>query len=126
MMGEKIMDPFGIEGSIPEIEGLGILPIETTMAQEKLTIQSKFKFLNYKDNCEGYEIHMGVSTPTKEVQALNKKDDNSSEGVFLNNKCWGSYFHGILDNKVVIDYLLNRITSYNVCYTKLLRFRLNG
>ena len=42
------------------------------------------------------------------------------EVITVNDKLWGTYMHGLFDNDVVINDIF-RITSYNVCYTKLLR-----
>ncbi len=106
MMGERVLDPLSIEGSIPEVAGLNLLPVETTMGTEKLTVQAQFRFLDNDAVCEGYELHMGITTPTRVVKPLNVRTDGSTEGVYINQTCWGSYFHGILDNKVVIDHLL--------------------
>lgn len=57
MLGQTVGDPLGIEGSIPLLPGLGILPISTTMRQEKTTRQVEFLF--HGSRCEGYEIHQG-------------------------------------------------------------------
>jgi adenosylcobyric acid synthase len=34
-----------------------------------------------------------------------------SDGYFLNDRCWGTYLHGILDNAIVIDSLLAPYTD---------------
>ena len=39
ILGEKVLDPYGIEGDIKELPGLGLLDIETTMEKEKVTTQ---------------------------------------------------------------------------------------
>ena len=40
------------------------------------------------------------------VVPLNKLEDGGEDGCFVNQKCMGSYIHGILDNQAFIDYLL--------------------
>jgi adenosylcobyric acid synthase len=108
MMGKCIKDPYGVESSVSEIQGLNLLPVETILEESKVTIQGNFYFNGSNEICQGYEIHMGKTTPIADsYTALNKKETGESEGCFLNEKCWGSYFHGILDNQVVINDLLS-------------------
>lgn len=45
MMGVRLEDPESIEGNIPAIPGLGLLPQCTVIEQEKITRQSDFAFL---------------------------------------------------------------------------------
>ncbi len=115
MMGARLEDPDGIEGSLPAVPGLGLLPQCTIIEQEKVTRQSTFAFLPGKKRepeedtfcCHGYEIHMGQTTllddtPESPVALLS---DGRTDGYYLDNKCWGSYMHGILDNPAVLDNL---------------------
>jgi adenosylcobyric acid synthase len=107
MMGMQIEDPEGIEGNIKDIAGLGLLPVKTLITQEKLTEQCSFKFKNFEDECSGYEIHMGISTLEQPENHLNKLSNGKEDGYLLDENCWGSYIHGILDNPVVINDLLS-------------------
>ena len=59
MLGQTVEDPDGIEGSVTSLPGLGLLPIHTTMTPEKTTRQVTFEFEGHE--CQGYEIHQGVS-----------------------------------------------------------------
>nr|WP_262923213.1 cobyric acid synthase [Parabacteroides leei] len=108
MMGARLEDPEGIEGNLPAVPGLGLLPQCTVIEQEKVTKQSAFTFLPGNDStCRGYEIHMGRTTllgnaPESPVARL---EDGRLDGYYLDNRCWGSYMHGILDNPVVLDCL---------------------
>lgn len=111
MMGDVIADPDGIEGSLSEIKGLGLLPVQTIITNDKQTIQTRFRFLNYEEECEGYEIHMGRTEALAAVESLVSLDDGTTEGAYKNEKCWGSYMHGILDNQVVINHLLKQYTG---------------
>lgn len=90
MLGETILDPDGIEGSVPSLPGLGLLPIHTTMAPEKTTRQVTFHFNGHE--CQGYEIHQGVS--------------DTSEAIMQTDHCIGTYIHGFLDNAPVIEHIL--------------------
>lgn len=108
IMGRDICDPKHIESEIERMPGLGLLPVSTEISEEKLTRQVKFSFLNTKETGEGYEIHMGVTVPVDhaEQSPLNCLQDGCEDGYFRNEKCFGTYIHGILDNQAVIDYLL--------------------
>lgn len=107
IMGQKITDPYHVESSIKEIEGLGILPIKTVLTKEKKTSQVSFTFLNKPNICNGYEIHMG-KTFTKKPSPL-CKTKSSEDGYLINKKVWGTYIHGIFDNSVVIENILQQI-----------------
>lgn len=116
MMGARLEDPKAIEGNLPAVPGLGLLPQCTIIEPEKITRQSTFAFLPglCKDgsqtipyDCHGYEIHMGRTTllgdaPESPVAIL---DDRRTDGYYLNSTCWGSYMHGILDNPEVLNNL---------------------
>lgn len=108
LMGEEIADPMQVEGAIERMPGLGLLPVSTVMEGEKITRQVEFKFLDRSDRCKGYEIHMGRTTPREDadIQPLNQLQDGSWDGWYVNERCYGSYMHGLLDNQVVRDYLL--------------------
>ena len=96
MLGEDIADPQGIEGVVgASIPGLGLLPITTTMSEEKTTRQVTFDFNGQP--CQGYEIHQGQST--------------TSEPFVIKERCIGTYIHGCLDNAPVRDFLLSTPTS---------------
>jgi adenosylcobyric acid synthase len=92
MLGQTVNDPEGIEGSISSLPGLGLLPINTTMTQEKTTRQVTFLFDGQE--CQGYEIHQGVS--------------DTDETILQTDHCIGTYIHGFLDNAPVIEHLLSK------------------
>ena len=105
MMGREIHDPDRIEGSVESMPGLGILPIATTITEEKRTVQSEFTFRNEKEICKGYEIHMGTTKLLGGVP-LAILTDGTEDGCFLNERTWGTYLHGVFDNATVIRSIL--------------------
>lgn len=115
MMGIRVEDPEGMEGNLPAVPGLGLLPQYTIIGPEKITRQRFFSFLpgrKEKGNelsfdCKGYEIHMGRTflMGNVEEKPVALLDDNRTDGYYRNTTCWGSYMHGILDNPVVLDNL---------------------
>lgn len=105
MMGTQVADPFGVEGQIASIPGLGILPVTTVLTREKVTQQRSFRYRGQEKICEGYEIHMG-ETSTTQPAPLNELTNGATDGYFLSPQCWGTYLHGILDNDTVVSDLL--------------------
>ena len=61
MLGRTIADPLGIESTLECTDGLGLLPVTTTITNDKTTVQSEGELVfNGKSfNIKGYEIHMG-------------------------------------------------------------------
>ncbi|PWD98419.1 cobyric acid synthase [Marinilabilia rubra] len=105
MMGSRIEDPRHIEGNVDAVPGLNILPVTTTLELEKSTVRTSFFYKDYKENCVGYEIHMG-QTQRQGIEALNQLENGKPEGCLMNKCIWGTYMHGILDNPIVIEDLL--------------------
>ena len=105
MLGEKLFDPAKTESNFTELDGLKLLPIETTFTAEKFTKQISipavdFDFLGTKifaENLEGYEIHSGVTKNLGDEKII------SAENVF------GTYVHGIFDNDSFRRQILNAI-----------------
>lgn len=89
MLGPTVSDPDGIEGTITQLPGLGLLPISTVMRGEKITRQVEFEFEG--TICKGYEIHQG----------------NSDQLICQAEHCIGTYIHGFFDNPVVVEFVLN-------------------
>jgi adenosylcobyric acid synthase len=114
MMGTMISDPLHLDGDIIQLPGLGLLPVSTVMQEQKITAQ---KIFTYKNDpayvCHGYEIHRGCSYAEND-RPLNYFPDGGTDGYYLNDRCWGTYLHGILDNPSVIDDLLKTRTPLKI------------
>ena len=109
MMGVQIRDPHHVEGSIEAMPGLGLLPMTTEMLGEKVTRQVRFTAADGTGGTmEGYEIHMGKTLPVEDrpFTPLNRLEDGKDDGCLVDEKCMGSYIHGLLDNPAFIDRLL--------------------
>ena len=116
MMGQEVLDPEHVEGDIERLPGLGLLPISTRMSGEKVTRQVKFGLCSphspsstlHSSLMQGYEIHMGVTTPVEGTpdSPLNLLENGSTDGYCVDSTCMGTYIHGILDNPEFIDFLL--------------------
>ena len=103
MLGKKIFDPLQTESKHTELDGLGLLPLETTFAEEKFTRQVTFDVdFNFLDNrivskaLDGYEIHSGTTN-------LRGQKIISASNVL------GTYVHGIFDNDDFRRQFLNAV-----------------
>lgn len=126
MLGEKIHDPLATESTHGTIDGMKLLPMETTFADVKLTSQVKLQFANWKflnhefttsDSdapMEGYEIHMGQTTftanapsPFKIIERSGQKCEYIDGLINPEGTVMGSYVHGIFDNDDYRHELIN-------------------
>lgn len=106
IMGMEISDPLGVEGVVCVMPGLGLLPVNTLLTEEKVTRQVSFSFRGSGNICKGYEIHMGATTLESGAHPLNMISGSGPDGCLVDDRCMGSYIHGILDNDCVIDNLI--------------------
>ena len=107
MLGWHISDPEQVEAAgMTEIDGMGLLPLETVFQGEKVQTQTNGVFsgvagllseLNGK-RYAGYEIHMGRS--------------EEARGALISaGNVYGSYVHGIFDEQEVADTILKALCT---------------
>lgn len=126
ILGQRILDPHGVESSIGEAAGLGLLDVETIMLPEKETHQAEGRLLpagampapGCTDSLSGYEIHMGSTTlghsaqPFAELYRLSGSNVPVSDGaVSADGRVFGTYLHGLFDNHGFRAAFLNRIRT---------------
>ncbi len=95
MLGERVTDPHGIEGSVREIEGLGLLSIETEMAPEKTVRNSGARSTVYDVPLEGYEIHLGRTTGPDCARPAVIIDGRPDGALSEDGMVSGTYLHGL-------------------------------
>ena len=107
MMGSRVHDPEGLEGSPGSTQGLDLLPVETVLQAPKTTTLTEFSWQGVHGR--GYEIHMG-QTDVKNGSALfavltrNGKPTRDRDGCLTaDRRLMGTYIHGIFDNPKIID-----------------------
>jgi adenosylcobyric acid synthase len=109
LLGMGISDPYAIESVAGEQQGLGLLAINTIMAEEKTTLQTRCCHLPSGCMLSGYEIHHG-STTAEGVEPLITGQDGSLLGAGSSNgMVWGSYLHGIFDADPFRRWWLDRL-----------------
>ena len=112
MLGKQLFDPSGMERMGTE-EALGLLPITTIMARDKVTVPAcgmlgdDLLFGQPIDPCEvsGYEIHMGTTEyfdEAKPFASIVRQNDGSqafADGcVSKDGRIFGTYLHGLFDH----------------------------
>jgi adenosylcobyric acid synthase len=110
MLGQHIHDPRHVESSKDSIEGLGLLPTETSFISEKATCQVHARVTGRtawlaslsEPELQGYEIHMGRTTgssPWLQIHRRNGMPCEFSEGsITADGRVWGCYLHGLFGN----------------------------
>ena len=95
MLGRRVSDPDGIEGSVRETEGLGLLDVETVMAPEKTVRNVEARSVRYGEPLSGYEIHLGRTTGpdcVRPAAIINGVEDGATSP---DGRVFGTYMHGL-------------------------------
>ncbi len=121
MLGQRILDPLGVESSSVEIEGLGFLEIETTFASDKRTTRITGELTGASlgeagTPVTGYEIHMGQSARRSGVAPLLVLRDAQGReiadgAVSADGMVCGCYLHGIFDHPICRRGWLNQLRA---------------
>lgn len=129
MLGKKIYDLYGVESSHKEVDGIGLLDIETTFKKTKTTCRVKAEIVdgswrvaydnkNYElpainhQPLKGYEIHIGESSGDIGLLKVSRITHQASHIMdildgSINNNCWGTYLHGIFENDLFRRWIIN-------------------
>jgi adenosylcobyric acid synthase len=95
MLGRLVRDPFGIEGPASEVEGLGLLDIETEMAPEKTVRNSGAWSSEHNVALSGYEIHLGVTRGPDCERPSSVIDGRADGAISADGSVMGTYLHGL-------------------------------
>ncbi|MFD1159219.1 cobyric acid synthase [Roseovarius aestuarii] len=95
MLGHKIADPDGIEGTQTEIEGLGHLDIVTVMKPQKRLSLTQATYTATGDGVEGYEIHLGETSGPDCARAWLSVADRPEGAASADGHIRGCYLHGL-------------------------------
>ncbi|KHF40756.1 cobyric acid synthase [Halalkalibacter okhensis] len=113
MLGNCIEDRDGVESLNERIDGLGLIPMKTSMTVKKTTVQSRglAKFGEREIPVSGYEIHMGESHFEKDYSHFVQLTGRVEGAISQDKTIIGTYFHGIFHNDIFREVLLNEIRS---------------
>ena len=95
MLGRRISDPQGIEGTPNDIEGLCLLDLETTLAASKRLAEANGRDLRTGKTVRGYEMHMGRSTGHDLARPMLRLNGRPDGAVSSDGRVMGCYLHGI-------------------------------
>ena len=122
MMGERILDPLGVESSEPDVAGLGLLPVVTRFEKEKSTAPVSLRLgeglpgMRAAGGAEvrGYEIHCGQVTVAPGAQPFGMRvrpgEGQEPEGCMARGgKVAGTLVHGLFENVPVRRALLSEL-----------------
>jgi adenosylcobyric acid synthase len=95
MLGRRIADPDGIEGSPGEAAGLGLLDIDTVLGGDKRLAQASGTDIACGQPVRGYEMHLGVTTGPGLARPMLKLDGGPDGAVGAGGRVAGCYLHGL-------------------------------
>ena len=125
MMGNRILDPHGVESPEPESSGLGLLPVDTVFARTKEThrvrglVAGTTGLLQRAGEAaiEGYEIHMGSSTPANEAAIpfhISRAGQPTADdgAISADGRAMGTYVHGLFNSHSLRRALLEQLADW--------------
>ena len=123
MLGVKMVDPLAVESDLKEIEGIGLLKVQTFFDKEKILRRAHGSLLNKDVEVSGYEIHHGITSHLNGQKAFFKLKDQSGKSyhdgaVSSDGRVWGSYLHGVFDQPGFRNLILNKLRAKKACRLK--------
>ncbi len=118
MLGERLLDPLGVEAPPgTEVAGLGLLPLTTTFAAEKVTRRASGVVTASAgawaaasgSTVDGYEIHMGDTRGDVSLSPLLQLDGHEDGAVTPDGTVAGCYLHGLFHNQAFRHALLGAL-----------------
>jgi adenosylcobyric acid synthase len=95
MLGRKIHDPDGIEGSAGSSDGLALLDVETTMTPVKQLVETPAIHVASDQDFLGYEIHIGKTDGPDRNRPFASVNGRNEGAISADGLVIGSYFHGM-------------------------------
>lgn len=97
MLGQKIADPYAIEGSERDVQGLQLLRVATELTAAKTVRNIQARSLQFGVTLAGYEIHMGKTSGEDCAQPVFRVDGVDEGATTENGLIWGTYIHGLFE-----------------------------
>ena len=96
MLGQRVADPEGMEGSPGAVAGLGLIDVETVLTGEKTLERVEGENVLNGAPFAGYEMHVGRTTgPDCERPLLRFADGRFDGAVAPGGRVMGAYVHGL-------------------------------
>ena len=117
MLGEQILDPRNVEGSISQSEGLNYFSMTTELQAAKTlkNVEGKLCLEQKNVTVRGYEIHAGTSYLSRGRSKNNQTflDINGEKQGLLSsdNQIAGCYLHGMFDMPEALQLIMHWVGS---------------
>ncbi len=111
ILGREVADPYGIESGGQTLEGLGMLPVRTLLAQEKTLKRVEAKHLESGCPLTGYEIHHGQTKADGVLPGILRADGEVIGVRTDDGLCWGTYLHGVFDADSFRRWFIDRLRT---------------
>ncbi|MBK1635598.1 cobyric acid synthase [Rhodovulum adriaticum] len=95
MLGQRILDPEGLEGPAGATDGLGLLDIETVMQPDKTLTRVAAIHAETGAAFSGYEIHIGATEGPDRARPFAHVAGVPEGAVSIDGRVAGSYLHGL-------------------------------
>jgi len=98
LLGTHINDPYGVDGGTSSIAGIGLLDVETHMANKKNTQPVAGRCERSNLSVNGYEIHMGKTSGIDSTRPMFKLGEDSDGAISRDGRIEGTYVHGVFSS----------------------------
>ncbi len=95
MLGRRLGDPGGLEGSAGDVPGLGLLDIETDIGATKRLAEVSGLDPASGAAVSGYEMHMGITDGPDRGRPMLHLDGRPEGAVSADGRVMGCYVHGL-------------------------------
>ncbi len=109
MLGTQVDDPDGIEGTVRQALGLGLLDLKTRMRAEKQVRTVTGTAMRSGAPFSGYEIHIGETHGADEARPLLEIGGAPHGAVSEDGRIMGAYVHGLFESGAFRKDFLHRL-----------------
>jgi adenosylcobyric acid synthase len=117
LLGRRIRDPFRLESLHEEVDGLGMVPVETTFALPKVVERASGRHPASGCAVTGYQVRIGRTRVPSEAQPFLVLIDAQTgelrpEGLSLHDgRLFGTSLHGLFDEAPFRRWWVNRLRA---------------
>ena len=114
MLGRRLSDPEGQEGQAVEVEGLGLLDVETVLRPAKRLARVRAMDRESGAAVEGYEIHLGETDGPDTRRGWLTRDGVAEGAASGDGRVRGCYLHGLFASDAFRAAYLQRLGAVEV------------